>query len=197
MQEHDDEKIRVRCKCGKGYRVAPKKAGKKITCKGCGERVKVPGIRALSKSSRGNILLSVGIDPEASHRAWEEESSRSNGGATKKWKCSECAAPLESGELKGAYIMGELVCSVCRAGLEDRREGREGEERAKKHADVAILTAMSPERAKRLGVLYGALFFVGFAGPLWAVFSLHFVLAVLVGAAVGSGGGWLVWRTRT
>src|SRR5205823_14746725 len=93
------ERISVKCECGKGYRVSPAKAGKKITCKACGKKVKVPGVRALSKSSRGDILRSVGIDPDASARAWEEESS----GKSKEriWKCSRCSAQLEPGEIKG------------------------------------------------------------------------------------------------
>ena len=139
----DDDKISVRCNCGKGYRVSNAKAGKKIKCKGCGEKIKVPGIRALSQSSRGAILRSVGIDPDEASRNWEDESSRA-GGDKKSWKCSRCAAPLEASELKGAYVQGELVCSVCREGLEDRREARDGDRRALKANEIAILSAPSP-----------------------------------------------------
>jgi hypothetical protein len=192
--EENSEKIPVKCECGKGYRVAARKAGKRITCKGCGKKVRVPGERILSKSSRGAILLSVGIDPVRAERNWEEESSKSKGGKT--WKCSRCAAPLEPTELTGAYVEGELVCSVCRAGLEDRRDAREGKRPLKKD-EVAILSAPNPERARRQGFLYGGLFFVGFTGPLWAVFHLHLVVALLAGALIAAGGGWLVYRTRT
>src|SRR5581483_3337082 len=161
---------------------------------GCGEKVRVPGKRMLSRSSVG-VLQSLGIDPIAAEARWEEESARSEGTTTDKkvWKCSRCSAPLNPDELKGAYVEGELVCSVCRAGLEERGEGR----RPLKPEEIAILTAPNPERAKRQALLYGALFVVGFTLPLWVVVHLHFVVALLVGALVGLGGGWLVYRTRS
>jgi hypothetical protein len=196
QEDEAEEKLRVECGCGKAYRVSSKKAGKKITCKACGKKVRVPGERALSMSSRGDILRGLGIDPDASKKAWEEESNGKKGGGERLWKCSRCAAPLESGEIKGAYVQGELVCSVCRAGLEDRREAREGRKPLEKN-EVAILSAPNPEEAKRQGTVIGVFIGIGFVLPLWIVVHLPLLVALLAGAAVGGAAGYAVYRSRS
>ena len=45
--------------------------------------------------------------------------------------------------------------------------------------------------------MYGALFFVGFFGPLWAVAGVHGAVALLVGAVLGVVGGWFVFHKHS
>src|SRR3989442_44437 len=115
LPKEKKEKVKFSCSCGKRYRVPKTKVGKRITCKACGEKVKVPGRRetAVSDRSRKDILAGLGIDPLAAAQAYEQEVERRR--PKRVYRCTRCVGELEPSELKGAYIQGELVCNGCRA----------------------------------------------------------------------------------
>ncbi len=182
-----DETISFRCSCGKNYRAPVHKAGKRVVCKACGERVRIPGVPLLSKSSRGNILLSVGIDPEAAERAFNEEQllESSRGKAKKKtYHCTRCEDAFDSSELPNAYFEGELVCAGCRNILKkDPNEARR---------DKTPAVAIGAPRSNAHAFAHAGLFFLGFAGPAWTIFHLHGALAVAIGLAVALVGGFAI-----
>lgn len=193
----EEERISVRCACGKAYRVGAAKAGKKITCKACGAKVKVPGERALSKSSRGFILAEFGIDAAAAEQRYEEETRRET--ADKVYRCSRCQKRLDAAELKGAYVSGELVCPECRAAAEvsDRKAEREAEEKGQRAAVEAVSAREDPARARAIALAYGGLFLVGVAGPVYTLTSLGLVASLAIGLAVAAAGARQVYRLRT
>src|SRR4051794_38983160 len=106
-------KVLVECACGKKYRVPAAKSGKKISCKNCGEKLRVPRETGVSERSRGDILASLGIDPVAAQEAYKAEVARREGKKT--YRCMRCEGDIGANELKGAYVQGELVCPGCRA----------------------------------------------------------------------------------
>jgi transcription elongation factor Elf1 len=190
-----EPRIEFHCLCGKSYRVSARKAGKKVSCKVCGHRFRVPGVGQLSKSSRGNILLSFGIDPEAAEQAFMEESSRESP-ADRVYHCTHCQGAMGQDDLQGGYIKGELVCRACRdaASVEDRRLAREAEERHDRRADVALVTPYDARRAAIRAAVHGAVFFLGFAGPPFVIFGAPVLASVAVGAVVALVGGALVFH---
>ncbi len=187
-------KILVECSCGKKYRVPAAKQGKKITCKKCGDKVRVPREAAVSDRSRGNILAELGIDPVAAQEAYKAEVARRE--AKKTYHCTRCEGAIGPDEIKGAYVKGELVCPGCRASdeVEDRKNERA--KAAQKEAAKAIVTDYrSPEKARRAALGYGLLFFVGIAGPLLTLSSMRFgaIAIALVVALIGAA---TVYRHR-
>jgi hypothetical protein len=188
-------KILVECICGKKYRVPAAKAGKKITCKKCGDKVRVPREAGVSERSRGNILAELGIDPVAAAEAYKAEVERR--GAKKTYRCTRCEGDIGANELKGAYIQGDLVCPGCRATdlVADRKAERAKE--AQKDAAKALITDFrSPEKARRAALGYGLLFFVGIAGPLYTVTKLGFV-GIAIATVIALAGAYTVYRHRS
>jgi hypothetical protein len=186
-----DETITFRCLCGKGYRVPAAKAGKRVACKACGEHIRVPGIPLLSRSSRGDILLSVGIDPEAAERKFNEEQlleSNREKAKKKTYRCTRCEDPFESGELASAYYKGELVCTGCREIQKKAPDTGEGRR-------VRAAVAVGEPRTGAQTFAYAGLFFLGFAGPAWTIFHFHGALAVVIGLVVAVVGGFAI-RSR-
>src|SRR5581483_5944183 len=91
-------KIVVECSCGKKYRVPATKAGKKIPCKKCGEKFKVPRETGVSDRSRGNILASLGIDPVAAEQAYRAEAARRE--RKKMYFCTQCEGEISDDDIK-------------------------------------------------------------------------------------------------
>ncbi len=182
-------KILVECECGKKYRVPATKQGKKISCKKCGDQIRVPREAAVSDRSRGNILAELGIDPVAAAEAYKAEVARRDQKKST-YFCTRCEGEIGANELKGAYVQGELVCPGCRASQEiaDRKAER-AKENQKEAAKALVTDYRSPEKARRAAIAYGALFFVGIAGPLLSLTSMTFgaigiaLVVALVGAA--------------
>ena len=148
-------KIEFSCTCGKRYRVPASKAGKKVRCRDCKLKVRVPaGDASISLRTRKAILDELGIDPEAAEQAYEQEK-------TKGYVCALCATKLDEDELPGAYGEEGLVCSSCRAANVEQRGEQE------KTKDKRLQTwskGGSVEGAKKKAYAYGALFFAGTAG---------------------------------
>jgi DNA-directed RNA polymerase subunit M/transcription elongation factor TFIIS len=189
-------KVSAKCKCGKRYLVPAAKRGKKIACKACGGAFKVPRDSIVSRSARGKILADLGIDPEAAERNYKAEAER-NAQPVKTYRCTKCDGTMQASDLKGAYIKGELVCPGCRASAEvmDRREEERKAERKQK--DVLLTEEVfHPERAMARALGYGALFFVGVAGPLFFVVGARAILAVALGLVIALVGGTMVYRSR-
>src|SRR6185312_6790459 len=86
-------KITCECTCGKKYRVPATKQGKKISCKKCGEKFKVPRETSVSDRSRGNILAELGIDPVAAEEAYKAEIDRRSRGK-KSYTCTRCEGEI-------------------------------------------------------------------------------------------------------
>lgn len=194
-------KIEISCDCGKRYRVPARKAGKKITCKACGESVRIPKPKKpdVSQRSRQQILAELGIDPMAAEEAYKAEVARRTK-KSKAYHCTRCSQELVESELKGAYVEGELVCSSCRASAEvsDRKAEREAEEKKRKGpAAVELTTAPDPQKALAAALGYGALFLVGIAGPLYFVADLGGLASFGLGLVVAGIGAATVYRTRT
>jgi len=192
-------KIHVACTCGKKYRVPVAKAGRKLTCKGCGETFRVPREKGVSERSRGDILAGLGIDPVAAEKAYKAEIERR--GKKRVYFCTRCQGEIEAHELKGAYIAGELVCPGCRATdlVADRRAERDQDLRKARGGAAAvelISDHRDPKKALPRALGYGALFFLGLTLPLWAVFGLGLLKALGIGALVALVGGGLIYRTR-
>ena len=187
-------KILVECECGKKYRVPATKQGKKITCKKCGDQVRVPRETAVSDRSRGNILAELGIDPVAAGEAYKAEVTRRE--AKKTYRCTRCEGEIGSNEIKGAYVQGELVCPGCRASDEvaDRKAER-AKENQKEAAKALVTDYRSPEKARRAAIGYGLLFFVGIAGPLLSLTTMTFS-AIGIALVVALAGAATVYRHR-
>jgi transcription elongation factor Elf1 len=191
-------KVLVVCDCGKKYRVPATRAGKKISCKACGLKVRVPRGSEVSERSRGNILAELGIDPVAAEQAYQAEAARRRV-EKKNYRCMRCDGDISADDVKGAYVQGELVCAGCRASaeVEDRRAAEQRQVDGKKPAAVELAAPVSdPRRAMAAAVGYSAIFLIGVTGPLWAVAGLGFFKAFLLGAVVAGMGGATVYRTR-
>lgn len=187
-------KVLVECTCGKKYRVPALKAGKKITCKKCGEKVRVPRETNVSERSRGNILASLGIDPVAAGEAYKAEVARREGKKT--YRCMRCEGEIGANELKGAYVQGELVCPGCRATDEVADRKAERAKEAQKEAAKALVTDYrDPIAARRAALGYGVLFFVGIAGPLLSLTSMR-VGSIAIALVVAVLGALTVYRHR-
>lgn len=188
-------KIHVSCPCGKKYRVPAAKAGKKITCKACGEKVRVAREAGVSERSRGNILAELGIDPVAAEQAYRAEVDRRSQ-PKKTYHCTRCEGDIGAHELNGAYVQGELVCPGCRASevVADRRAERERDGKPKKAAVELVSDYRDPKKALASALGFGALFFVGVLGPLWAVVGLRFVWAFAIALGVAGAGAGAVYK---
>lgn len=180
----DPPKIEFSCACGKRYRVPARKAGKRVTCKGCRRKVRVPGDAQISLRSRQVILAEFGIDPEQAAQAFEQEQQAS-------YACSLCARKLAEDEVGGAYGPEGLVCSTCRAAAVEQR----GEPAAGKKKDKAAVewsSGKDPAAVQRKALTLGALFFAGVTGLVWSVFGLSLLASAGIGAVVALGGAKLV-----
>ena len=178
-----EETILVPCGCGRQYRVPAVKSGKIMTCRGCGARVPIPRLPALSTSSRSNVLLSVGIDPVAAGHAFErerlEEAERESG--RRSYRCTRCEERVDSTALSQAYFKGELVCEACRELL------REDESEVRKR-DRAIASVRKGRRLPRsLG--RALVLFLGFSGPLGTIFHVPVGAALAIGLVIALVGG--------
>lgn len=179
-------KIEFSCSCGKRYRVPASKAGKKVRCRDCKLKVRVPaGDASISLRTRKAILDELGIDPDAAEQAYEEQK-------TKGYVCTLCAADLSDDELPAAYGEEGLVCSTCRAAnVEQRGEAAE----AKKDRRLqAWSKGGSVEGAKKKAWGYGALFFAGTAGLVNSVFAAPVVVSLGVGVAVAAVGARAIFK---
>ncbi len=193
------EKVSVKCKCGKKYRVPANKAGKKVACKGCGDKLKIPRDRNVSERSRGNILAELGIDPVAAEQAYKQEIDRRAQKRT--YRCTRCEGEIGADEVKGAYVAGELVCTSCRASdaVVDRKAEREAQEKKAKGGKAAvelISDHRDPKKAVASAIGLGAVFLIGVLGPLWAVVGMGFLKAFAIAFVVAAVGGGAVYRSR-
>jgi hypothetical protein len=194
------KKIQVQCDCGKKYRISANKAGKKVTCKSCGEKFRIPRMTEVSDRSRGNILAELGIDPVAAEQAYKHEIERRTQKRT--YRCTRCEGEIGAGDVKGAYVAGELVCTSCRASeaVVDRKAEREAEEkkaRGGKAAVELITDHHDPAKATASGIGFGVLFLIGVLGPLWAVVGMGFLKAFGIALVVAAAGGGAVYRSRS
>lgn len=169
-------KIEFSCSCGKKYRVPASRAGKKVRCKECRTRVRVPGDPAISLRTRRAILDELGIDPEAAEKKFEEEQ-------TKGYVCTLCAAALQQDELPAAYGEEGLVCSSCRAAAVEQR-GEPAEKAKKKKAEVKWARQGSVEDARKKAYALGALIGIGSAGFIHSFFAPHVALTLLAAVAM-------------
>jgi transcription elongation factor Elf1 len=175
---------------------------KRITCKACGEKVRVP--RQLSRSSVQKVLVSAGIDPAAALQAYEDERSREHereeSSRARVYRCTRCGLDMiGSSDLRGAYVKGELVCSGCRAVDEivDKRASEREPRRLTPSAKAKTRRRRGDERRLAVSVGYGVLFFLGTAAPLAVLSPIPAVLAGLVGGAIALAGGMYVYRIQT
>jgi hypothetical protein len=168
-------KIEFSCSCGKKYRVPASRAGKKVRCKQCLVKVRVPGDPAISLRTRRAILDELGIDAEAAEKKFEEEKVQG-------YVCTLCAAALHEDELPAAYGEEGLVCSTCRAAAVEQR-GEQAEQAKKKKQDVKWSRQGSVEDAKKRAYALGALIGLGSAGFIHSFFAPHLALTIL-GAVV-------------
>lgn len=180
-------KIEFSCSCGKRYRVPASKAGKKVRCRACKLKVRVPADEdgSISMRTRRAILDELGIDPDAAERAYEEEK-------VKGYSCTLCGAKLADDELPAAYGEEGLVCSSCRAASVEQRG--EAAEQAKNKRLEKWSKGGSVEGAKKKAYAYGALFFVGTAGLVNSVFAAPVAVSLGVGAAVAAVGARAIFK---
>lgn len=188
-------KVEVKCGCGKRYRVAASKAGKKVRCKKCRLQLTVPGdAAAISLRTRKQILEELGIDAEGAEKAFEVEQQKG-------YTCALCALKIPADEVEGSYG-GELgmVCGACRgaSAAEAPAGGDEAEKKTKKKKQP--LTTWSkqptPEQAKRKGMAYGALFFVGIAGFVHNVIGPALPVTLLASAVAAAVGAHAVYKAH-
>lgn len=186
-------KISFSCSCGKKYRVAASKAGKKVRCKGCRIKVTVPGgDRQISMRSRKAILAELGIDAEAAERAYEAEKESG-------YRCTVCDAKLADDQLKDAYGEAGLTCSDCRAAQIAERGADYKQDGEKKKKDKKLdkwTTARSAEEVRKKALGYAALFFAGTAGLASSVFGLGALGTVGVASAVAYVGYRTVFKAE-
>ncbi|MBL4845892.1 MAG: hypothetical protein JKY65_10220 [Planctomycetes bacterium] len=173
-------KIDVKCRCGKKYRVAASKAGKRLRCKKCRSKIQVPGASAdgaISMRSRKAILAEFGIDADSAEERYEDEKNRT-------YNCSVCSCELNEAQLKTSYGEDGLICPGCRT---DEDEG------SKSKSD-GVLDAWSkagtPEAARRQALTKGTLILVGttcllqFFIPVWGAGMIAATLAVFASSHI-------------
>jgi predicted metal-binding protein len=192
-------KIDVTCTCGKRYRVPAKKAGKTLVCKSCKGKIRIAREAGLSERSRGTILAELGIDAIAAEQAYKDEVEQRS--VKRVYRCTRCAGEIASDEIKGAYVAGELVCPGCRASdlVADRKAEREAEEKKARGGKAAVELITDGRDARNAlfrALSYGTVFFIGTTGPLWAIFSVGFLKAFVLGALVAALGAAAVYRAR-
>lgn len=183
---HAPPKIEFSCTCGKRYRVPASKVGKKVRCRDCKLQVRVPGDPSISLRTRKAILDELGIDPDAAEQAYEQEKVQG-------YVCTLCATRLTDDELPAAYGEEGLVCSSCRAANVEQR-GEAAEDKKKKGRKVEAATQGSVEAAKTKAYAYGALFLVGTAGFVNAIFAPALAVSLGVGAAAALLGGRAIFK---
>ncbi len=185
-------KIKFTCTCGKKYRVPASKAGKKVRCKDCKLKVRVPGDRSVSMRSRKAILAEFGIDAEAAEQAYQAEKEQG-------YRCTVCSVKLAEDQLAGAYGQEGLVCSDCRAAQIAERDAdyKKGEGKKKKPAQLDKWSSgTSAEAAQKKALGYAALFFVGTAGFASSVLGLGALGAAAAAAAVAGIGYRVVFKAE-
>lgn len=179
-----EDPVKVRCACGHRFQVAQASRGQRVPCDGCAREVRIP-IASQRKHDSRALLAALGIDPDASKRAYEAERLR-------KLRCGLCAGPLDEAERTLDVPEEQLACASCRSaevktrGLPDeaqprtlpsRRQPREAELRARAAA-------------------YGALFLVGTTGFVHTLFGAGPLVALVIGLAVAAVGAHAVTRAH-
>ena len=197
MLEDTDEGAVFSCGCGIRYRADPVKAGRTFACKVCGQRVRFPGQRMLSISSRTRVLVGCGIDPVAAEAAYRTELEPPP--LRRQYRCAQCSATLPPGDEVGAYVRGALLCSECRS-----RPAATPERTQETAASESVKFDRSWHGLSRIGLRWmstalgsaaghGALFFVGFAGPFYILAGLNALTAILLSIPVALVGARLVY----
>lgn len=175
-------KIKFSCSCGKKYRVSSSKAGKRVRCKNCRLKIRVPGNPAISMRSRKAILAEFGIDAEQAEQEYRAERERG-------YTCTLCGSKLATDGLRAAYGRDGLVCSSCKASQVAER-GEPSEEKKRKTAKKLESWTSGPSadavRTKAIG--YAALFCLGSAGFAHTVLGLGTAGVVVIAAAIGAIG---------
>ena len=181
----EGEKIEVRCKCGKRYRVPASKAGGQVRCKSCKMRIPIPGEQKISLRTRNAILDELGIKTE------DQKPAEGT------YRCALCQAKLVGEDVRGAYGSEGLICGLCRAqmggGGEAAAPAGEGEKKKKKELDTWVRQGSSTAANARAAA-YGALFFVGIACFVHSLFAPHPVVTGLIAAAVAGLGAWQIHK---
>jgi len=174
-------KIQFSCSCGKKYRVSPTKAGKRIRCKNCRLKVRVPGSQSISIRSRKAILAEFGIDAERAEREFQAERERG-------YACASCGGKLADDELRAAYGQDGLVCSGCRAARVEQRAEPPGEKQRKAKKLERWTSAPNAAAVRTKAAGYAALFCLGSAGFAHTVLGLGAVGVLVVAALVAAIG---------
>jgi DNA-directed RNA polymerase subunit RPC12/RpoP len=192
----DPPKIEFECTCGKKYRVKATKAGKTVRCKRCRIKLTVPGSMKISMRTRQAVLEELGIDPEQSAKAYEQEKEQG-------YRCSACDKKLVQDELRDAYGSEGLTCSDCRAADVDTRDAeykKEEKKKEPKHLEEWTVNATTPEAARRKALGFGALFLIGTTGLLNTVGVLFgspgFGAALAIGLVVAGIGARSIYKAE-
>ncbi len=192
-----ETKVELRCSCGKKYRIAASKAGKKVRCKKCRLQLTVPGDPvAISLRTRKQILGELGIDADEAEKAATEEKS-------KVYTCGMCSMKIASADVGESYSgpMG-LLCGPCQAstGAGDPEPGpaSSGEQQKKKKGKpLETWSSQGSEKAARLkGAGYGVLFFVGIAGFVHTIFAPGLAVTIGVSLAIAAVGGHVTYKAH-
>lgn len=182
----EGEKIEVRCKCGKKYRVSASKAGQEVRCKACKMRIPVPGEQKISLRTRNAILDELGIKTE------DQKPAEGT------YRCALCQAKLVGEDVRDAYGSDGLICGLCREQMgggapSSGAPAGEGEKKKKKELDTWVRQG-SQKAALIRAAGYAALFFVGIACFTHSLFAPHPVVTFLVAAATAALGGWQIHK---
>jgi|SRR5579871_5314734 len=194
------EQIPIACVCGKRYRVSVANAGAKLTCKVCGEKVRVPRAAAVSERSRNVILAEMGIDSDVAKARYKAEKLRETP-QPRVYRCVRCEGTIPASKLKGAYVRGELLCEPCRdsAQVVDRKaeaEEEEDERKGRKRASIEGGRGAHARGAALLALAFGAFFFLGIFAPFWIVFDARLVASVAMGLLIAVPGGLAVYARQ-
>jgi hypothetical protein len=193
---HSKPTIRVACKCGKAYRVAASREGKRVTCGACAGTIRVPARGSISARSRQTILAELGIETGTAARRPSGKGRREER-KPRTFECQSCRSAVD--DSRGAYVNGELLCLGCRS-VEIVVDRRALQEESLARA-AGTKRRASSVRAPELGPVASAiahtiLFFAGSAGPLCVVFGASGALSLAVGVTFALAGGFAVYRAR-
>ncbi len=192
-------KIVVKCECGKRYRVPATKAGKKVRCKVCKQKLEIPGLpvtrdNAISFRTRKAILAEFGINASGAERQYEEKKKLEG------YVCTHCADDIPEDDLKAAYCEEGLVCEPCRlAALTEREFGcpEENARKARLESDtVRWARGKNVKAAEIKAASLGALFFFGIAGFVHTFLAPSLLITLPVAATVALLGAKLVYTTH-
>jgi len=183
--------VAFRCRCGQKFSVSAAHRGRRIRCRRCRAKARVPGDRPaaaagerdLDTCDRRRILEQMGIDPRTARAAWSDERRRGR-------RCFYCAGRLDPAERA-------IVCASCRASTSPAAHPAEGSGEAGAHRPLVADPADDPHGLDllptRRAAAYGALFLAGYGGLAHTVFGAGLAVAVAVAVALALGGAWLVY----